>query len=88
MTRDLLAIADRIVGTPSGWADGRWWRFAVIRGADLPGDLDGRWYDLDDLPFGPTLPLGIARDEVTFEHTHEWEQRDDGAVAVVYRRRT
>lgn len=58
----------------------RWWRFAVIRGEGIPAELDGRWFDLDAI-LSPLLPTG---DFVTLEATNRWEQREDGAVAVVY----
>ena len=57
---------------------GRWWRYAVVRGPGIPASLNGRWYDLDEMP--------AALDEAgaVVEATDRWEQRDDGAVAVVY----
>lgn len=58
----------------------RWWRFAVLRGDGIPAELDGRWYDLDEL-LGPTLQPGPA---TKLEPTDRWEQREDGEVAVVY----
>lgn len=60
----------------------RWWRFGVIRGQGVPSHLNGRWYDLDEFPIS-VATFGV--EGVTFEATNEWEQRDDGEVAVVYR---
>ena len=59
----------------------RWWKYAVIRGEGIPARLDGMWYDLDDMDPRLAGQWGGA----TFEATNQWEQRDDGAVAVVYR---
>lgn len=60
---------------------GRWWRYAVIRGEGIPPNVDGKWYDLDEMD--EALPGHMGRFRV--EATNQWEQRDDGAVAVVYR---
>lgn len=57
----------------------RWWRYVVLRGAGVPAELDGRWYDLDSIPSIPGPYDGVVLDA-----TNRWEQRDDGAVAVVY----
>jgi hypothetical protein len=61
----------------------RWWKYAVIRGEGIPAHLDGTWYDLDDLQNHGML---VRRGREAFmEPTNQWEQRDDGEVAVVYR---
>jgi hypothetical protein len=60
----------------------RWWRYAVLRGDGIPTRLDGMWFDVDDMA-RPEAVLG-ARYEATVEATNRWEQRSDGAVAVVY----
>lgn len=46
--------------------------------------LDGRWYDFDRMTKGkgPLHPPGSE----TFGPTDEWERRDDGALAQVYRK--
>jgi hypothetical protein len=59
----------------------RWWKCAVLRGEGIPADLDGRWYDVDAM--NERLPGRWGG--LTVEATNQWEQRDDGAVAVVYR---
>lgn len=61
----------------------RWWKYAVLRGPGLPADLDGKWYDLVQIE---KLNSWLKWPGVTFRATNQWEQRDDGAVAVVYRR--
>lgn len=61
-----------------------WWKYAVLRGKWLPVGLDGRWYELSDL----SPELGNVPNAVSFGPTHEWEQREDGEVAVVYRLET
>lgn len=59
----------------------RWWRYAVLRGDGILAWLDGCWYDLDETP----EPFGeIEGYSATVEATNRWEQREDGAVAVVY----
>jgi hypothetical protein len=58
----------------------RWWRYAVIRGDGVPAELDGVWYDLEATP----TPLPGSGPGATLEPTNKWEQREDGAVAVVY----
>ena len=62
----------------------RWWRYAVLRGEGIPAALDGRWYDLDDMPGTESLFTVAVRNAVTLDATNRWEQREDGAVAVVY----
>jgi hypothetical protein len=63
-----------------------WWRYAVLRGAGIPADIDGRWYDLKDMHHETPGPLTIPDHgyRATLSATNRWEQRDDGAVAVVY----
>ena len=61
----------------------RWWKYAVLRGEGIPARLDGTWYDLDDLQSSGLLYRRGG--EAVIEPTNQWEQRDDGAVAVVYR---
>lgn len=56
----------------------RWWKYAVIRGEGIPADLDGQWYDMDDMNQGDAL------DSFVLTPTNRWEQREDGEVAVVY----
>lgn len=58
----------------------RWWRYAVLRGDGIPAELDGVWFDLDDIP----EITASARWGATTSPTNRWEQREDGAVAVVY----
>ena len=58
----------------------RWWKYIVLRGEGIPAYLDGVWYDLDSLHEQPFPQY----DGVTVDATNRWEQRDDGAVAVVY----
>lgn len=62
-------------------------RYAVIRAAAdlaagfLPPDVEGRWYDLADLPFvraSAQVAGGVA------VATDRFERRDDGATARVY----
>jgi hypothetical protein len=60
----------------------------VLRhGLDVPDEyraphLEGRWVDLDTIPT-PLVPAPGAL--AVAEPTGEFEQRDDGAVAEVYR---
>lgn len=61
----------------------RWWKYAVLRGEGLPVGLDGRWYDLDNMPAGASWQ--VFGHSAIIEATNQWEQREDGAVAVVYR---
>jgi hypothetical protein len=61
----------------------RWWRYAVLRGTGIPADLDGRWYDLDQIPDAQSR-LPYTGPSATLEPTNRWEQRADGKVAVVY----
>lgn len=70
------------------WTVVRWWRYCVLRGAGIPATHDGRWYDLDNMEsltpsFGEVKPFAIHT--ATFEPTNQWEQRENGDVAVVYR---
>lgn len=59
----------------------RWWKFAVLRGSGIPAKLDGMWLDMAELDLrGVRVAEGV-----TLDATNEWEQRDDGEVAVVYR---
>lgn len=59
----------------------RWWRFGVLRGDGIPAYLNGRWLDIDEIEQRGTF----VAEGVTLDATNEWEQRDDGEVAVVYR---
>lgn len=58
--------------------------YIVIRpAADLPpefrlGDMDGRWYDLTDIPTGFGVGTAVAVPSGRFEY------REDGAVAEVW----
>jgi hypothetical protein len=61
----------------------RWWRYAVLRGKGLPQSIDGWWYDLDSMTDFDGWPVEMKG--INFEATNEWERRDDGEVAVVYR---
>jgi hypothetical protein len=61
----------------------RWWRFVVLRGEGIPAQLDGRWYDLEQMPEGSTFAPANGY-TATVDATNRWEQRDDGEVAVVY----
>ena len=61
----------------------RWWRFAVLRGEGIPAELNGVWFDVNEMRNGLGLPPTPR--SVTLDATNEWEQRDDGEVAVVYR---
>jgi biotin operon repressor len=58
----------------------RWWKYAVLRGEGIPVTENGKWYDLEDM--SNLLPK--ETNVFTLEATNKWEQRDDGAVAVVY----
>lgn len=60
----------------------RWWQYIVLRGDGIPAELDGMWFDLETVPQDTLSRLG--GDAATFEPTNRWEQREDGAVAVVY----
>lgn len=60
----------------------RWWKYAVLRGQGIPARLDGQWFDLDELS-GIDAMFGDGYTAV-LEATNRWEQRDDGAIAVVY----
>lgn len=65
-------------------AEQQWWRYAVLRGEGLPAELDGRWYDVPSTQ-GDHIVVPFGTSEcVTLHATNRWEQRDDGAVAVVY----
>lgn len=66
--------------------DKRWWRFAVLRGPGLPSELDGRWYDLEAEAGWANLNQATAYGRAAeLVPTNQWEQREDGQVAVVYR---
>ncbi len=69
------------------------YRYVVIRAAAdlpdgfLPPDIEGRWYDLDELP--PASPQGdndaaMVLGEGVAVATDRFERRDDGATARVY----
>lgn len=61
----------------------RWWKYAVLRGPGIPARLDGMWYDLDQIP--EYVGQLMTDSGINMEATNQWEQRDDGEVAVVYR---
>jgi hypothetical protein len=65
-----------------------WWKYIVIRGFDIPADIDGRWYEFHFNPYADDDFFRIQHPDyrVTFVPTNQWEQREDGEVAVVYRR--
>jgi hypothetical protein len=46
----------------------------------VPADLDGKWYDLADIP----TVLASVLDGVQAWETGRFETRDDGAVAQVF----
>jgi hypothetical protein len=49
----------------------------------LPAREDGRWYDRDNIPYGP--PAGSSPGEAVAVPTGRFEVREyDGAVAEVY----
>ena len=48
----------------------------------VPADLDGKWYDLADIPFA-LMPLLDGASVVAWE-TGRFETRDDGAVAEIF----
>ena len=61
-------------------------KYVVARG--VGGSSEGRWHDYDTLPRGPkpidkSLVQNISK--VTLSPTGQYEQRDDGAWAEVYR---
>lgn len=71
----------------------RWWRYAVLRGEGLPVHLDGLWFDLDAMPSKDLYvfeaegghPVHFQGISATLLATNQWEQRENGEVAVVYR---
>jgi hypothetical protein len=70
-------------GLVAGTQPKRWWRYAVVRGEGLPLGLDGKWFDLDDMRTS-SLRLHIGTSG-RFGPTNQFEVRDDGEPAVVYR---
>jgi hypothetical protein len=63
-----------------------WWHFIVLRGEGLPAKMNGRWEDVADLAkHGSFLLRDYGYEGMTFHVTNQWEQRDDGQVAVVVR---
>lgn len=60
-----------------------WWDYIVIRDEKLPVSMNGKWFAVEKPSRWTHFP---APNGVTFEATHEWEQNDQGQVAVVYRR--
>jgi len=53
----------------------------------LPEDFDGRWYDRNDVPFGPPPDSVFARPggaSAVAIPTERFESREDGAVAEVW----
>ena len=62
----------------------RWWRYAVLRGEGIPAALDGRWYDLGEMRDAEHVLPSTDGMDATLDATNRWEQRSDGAVAVVY----
>jgi hypothetical protein len=63
-----------------------WWKFIVLRGKGLPAKYDGLWEDIEELAkYGPIRLKDYGYKGMLFEATNEWEQREDGQVAVVFR---
>jgi hypothetical protein len=63
-----------------------WWKFIVLRGDGVPARMNGLWLDISDLGhYGPMAIQQYGYQGLTFEVTNQWEQRDDGQVAVVVR---
>lgn len=63
----------------------RWWKYAVLRGPGIPAEMNGRWFNMEDMPkyVHPLGPLPEFPDAMCVP-TDRWEQREDGQVAVVY----
>ena len=62
-----------------------WWHFIVLRGQGLPAEMDGMWFDVEDLTkYGSISLRNYGHQGMTFNVTNQWEQRDDGQVAVVF----
>jgi hypothetical protein len=63
-----------------------WWHFIVLRGEELPAKMNGLWLDVEDLARHGSIQLrDYGYQGLTFDVTNQWEQRDDGQVAVVVR---
>ena len=63
-----------------------WWKYIVIRGAGIPADINGRWYEFHFDSSDNYFHIQQVDYRGTFVPTNQWEQREDGEVAVVYRR--
>jgi len=50
----------------------------------LPKELNGKWFDVDDVPRIPPLGTNNKVSEAVAVPTGKFEVREDGAVAEIY----
>ena len=64
-------------------AEGQEPTYGVMRG--VGGDLEGLWYRTDNMPVGSDSTDYIETSRITVHSTGEYETREDGVMAEVYR---